>query len=112
MGVRGSNGPTFIDVSAFQCKILDVYRGLRCQESFSCRAPLRFCQGKSIWSYVYQCFSDCIVIDTRSAGQLHFAYGSRVHFGSQSGSYQACLRFVQKLSFFERWMKIMKSQSG
>ena len=60
VSVQGGNGLTFFDVSAFQCKKLDVYRGLRCQESFSCRAPLRFCKGKSIWSYVYQCFSDCI----------------------------------------------------
>ena len=37
-----------------------VFRCLRCQGSFSCRAALRFLHGKSLRSYVYQCFSDCI----------------------------------------------------
>ena len=36
------------------------FRCLRCQESFSCRVTLRFSHGKSLRSYLHQCFSDCI----------------------------------------------------
>ena len=36
-----------------------VFRCQRPRRAFSCRVALRICKGKSIWSYVQQCFSDC-----------------------------------------------------
>ena len=95
-GVREGGGvcATKIDSKAYKS------RCLRCRESFSCRAPLRILHGKSLRSYVYQCFSDGNVSEHETCRVAAFCMWLEGEFWAPKWQLPGMFWIWPKIAFF------------